>query len=244
MRYSRHSIFNSGSLTPTTKKEEIMLSLTSAQTRRALTLLITFHILVISASNYLVQIPFQIWHVHSTWGTLTFPFIFLATDLTVRIFGSWQARKIIFGAMLPALLFSYMVSVVFGDGKFLGFAALSAFNTFVFRIALASFTGYVLGQLLDITIFSRLRRNRKWWVAPAASTILGNMLDTLIFFSVAFYHTTNSFMASHWIQIATLDYCFKLFVSMLLFLPLYGLLLRFLTDKILTTKEQRAVMGM
>lgn len=210
-----------------------MLSLTDRQIRRALLILVTFHIIVITASNYLVQIPFQILGVHSTWGTLTFPFIFLATDLTVRIFGSFEARKIIFGAMLPGLLLSYVVSVIFADGAFLGLAPLAAFNTFVFRIALASFAGYIFGQLLDITVFTRLRRTRSWWVAPAASTIVGNLFDTLIFYSIAFYKTPDAFMASHWVQIGALDYAFKLVVSLLFFLPLYGILLRFLTDRIL-----------
>ena len=44
-----------------------------------------FHIITIAASNYLVQIPFQFFDMHTTWGAFTFPFIFLATDLTVRI---------------------------------------------------------------------------------------------------------------------------------------------------------------
>ncbi len=42
-------------------------------------------------------VPFQIFGIHTTWGAFSFPFIFLATDLTVRIFGSHLARRIIFG---------------------------------------------------------------------------------------------------------------------------------------------------
>ena len=68
---------------------------------------------------------------HSTWGTLTFPFIFLATDLTVRVFGAKEARWIIFIVMLPALIVSYIVSVVFSDGQYQGLSALSEFNMFV-----------------------------------------------------------------------------------------------------------------
>ena len=95
------------------------------QKRFALILLSLFHIFIITASNYFVQIPFEInlkltalgfaddFSFHSTWGTLTFPFIFLATDLTVRVFGAKEARWIIFIVMLPALIVSYIVSVVF-----------------------------------------------------------------------------------------------------------------------------------
>ncbi len=214
-----------------------MLTLTKAQTQRALFILISFHIFIIAASNYLVQIPFQIFGLHTTWGTFSFPFIFLATDLTVRIFGASEARKIIFGAMLPALVISYLVSVLFFEGKFQGIAGLSALDTFVFRIALASFIAYVMGQLLDIKVFAKLRRNKRWWVAPSASTVLGNLLDTIIFYGIAFYASTDAFMAAHWPEIAALDYGFKICVSILLFLPMYGLLLRYLTERILEDKS-------
>jgi hypothetical protein len=220
-----------------------MLLLTHAQTRRALFFLVGFHIFIIAMSNYLVQLPFQVFGMHTTWGTFSFPFIFLATDLTVRIFGAVKARKIVFGAMLPALIASYLVSVLFLEGRFQGMAGMAQLNIFVFRIALASFTAYILGQLLDIKVFAGLRHNRKWWVAPSASTILGNLIDTLIFFGVAFWASSDDFMASHWPEIAALDYGFKLFVSLLLFLPLYGILLRFLTEKILRGNDNRAVIG-
>ncbi len=215
-----------------------MLSLTQAQKQRALLILICFHIFIIAASNYLVQIPFTIFGLNTTWGTFSFPFIFLATDLTVRIFGASEARKIIFSAMLPALLISYLISVLFYEGRFQGLAGLAGLDIFVFRIALASFIAYVCGQLLDVKVFSRLRKNTRWWVAPSTSTILGNLLDTAIFFSVAFWACSDPFMAAHWREIGALDYGFKLAVSMLLFLPLYGILLRYLTEKILTGSGQ------
>ncbi|MDG4870783.1 queuosine precursor transporter, partial [Guyparkeria sp. 1SP6A2] len=78
----------------------------------------------------------------------SFPFIFLATDLTVRLFGKGPARAIVLRGMFPALLVSYVVSVVFPRGSFAGLEALGEWNLFVARIALASFLAYVLGQLL------------------------------------------------------------------------------------------------
>ena len=218
-----------------------MLNLTQPQKKRAIITLAIFHIFIIAASNYLVQLPFQIFGLHTNWGTFSFPFIFLATDLTVRIFGAAEARRIILAAMLPALLFSYVISVLFFEGAFQGLSGLAEFNTFVFRIALASFTAYVCGQFLDIKVFSRLRQNRRWWVAPSASTIAGNLLDTAIFYSVAFYASSDAFMAAYWPEIAMLDYGFKIFISILLFLPLYGAVLRFLTEKILSEKQINSV---
>ena len=209
-----------------------MSSLSHLQIRRALTLLVGFHIIIICASNYLVQIPFTLFGWHNTWGAFSFPFVYLATDLTVRIFGQQHARIIILKAMLPALIISYVIGVLFQQGIFKGVDALSEYNSFVFRIAFASFAAYLLGQLLDIKVFAKLRLVKQWWVAPTLSTLLGNLLDTVIFFAIAFYASSDSFMAANWPEIASLDYAFKFFVSLFLFLPAYGVLLKVLEKHI------------
>ena len=223
---------------PDQEKGYNMPSPTSAQTKRALIVLVSFHIVIIAASNYLVQIPFELFGVMTTWGTFSFPLVYLATDLTVRIFGSTKARRIIFGAMLPALVASYVISILFFEGRFQGFDGLVTLNIFVFRIAFASFTAYVIGQLLDISVFSYLRRHQRWWVAPSASTIVGNLVDTAIFYSLAFWASSDEFMATHWPEIAIADYCFKLLVSIILFLPMYGIVLKLLTEKLLHPPEK------
>ncbi|MCL1138259.1 7-cyano-7-deazaguanine/7-aminomethyl-7-deazaguanine transporter [Shewanella pneumatophori] len=217
-----------------------MLMLSPAQLRRALLLLASFHIAIICASNYLVQLPFLIFGFHTTWGAFSFPFVYLATDLTVRIFGQQAARKIIFLAMLPALVISYLMGVIFHQGSFQGAEALLEFNSFVFRIAFASFAAYLVGQLMDIFVFAKLRETKSWWVAPSASTIVGNLIDTIVFFGLAFYASTDEFMAVHWPEIAAVDYGFKLIVSLGLFLPAYGLLLKFLQDKILQDSAHKS----
>lgn len=206
------------------------------QKRRALLLLAFFHIVVITVSNYLVQLTFEIklgdLVIPTTWGTFTFPFIFLATDLTVRVFGAALARKIIFVVMFPALIVSYLISVLFFEGAYQGVNALAEFNLFVFRIALASFCGYVIGQLMDILIFNQLRQRASWWIAPTSSTLFGSLVDTFAFYAIAFYQSEDEYLAAHWVEIGTVDYIVKIVVSMLLFLPLYGILLNFLMKKL------------
>ena len=133
-----------------------MYEFTAAQQKKALFWLVLFHIFIIAASNYLVQFPFQVFGIFTTWGAFSFPFIFLATDLTVRIFGAPLARRIIFWVMFPALLLSYVFSVLFHEGNWTGWASLTEFNTFVGRIALASFSAYALGQILDIFVFKQI----------------------------------------------------------------------------------------
>ncbi|SIO93668.1 7-cyano-7-deazaguanine/7-aminomethyl-7-deazaguanine transporter [Vibrio spartinae] len=208
---------------------------TIAQQRKALSFLILFHLLIIASSNYLVQIPFTVMGYHTTWGAFTFPFIFLATDLTVRIFGASLARRIIFLVMFPALAVSYLLSVLFFQGHFQGVAPLGQINWFVARIAIASFMAYLLGQVMDVQVFNRLRQLKQWWVAPTCSTLFGNALDTVAFFGIAFYQSPDPFMAQHWQEIAMVDYGFKLVISLGLFVPMYGVLLNYLASRITAT---------
>ncbi|MCL7930119.1 7-cyano-7-deazaguanine/7-aminomethyl-7-deazaguanine transporter [Halomonas llamarensis] len=215
-----------------------MFVLTNAQHRRCLFMMVAFHIAIIAASNYLVQLPFTLFGWHTTWGAFSFPFIFLATDLTVRLFGKEPARAIILRVMLPALIISYVISVVFPRGEYVGLAGLGEWNLFVARIAVASFLAYVLGQLLDVQVFNRLRQ-WAWWVAPVCSTVVGNLADTLAFFSVAFYQSPDPFMAANWLEIALVDYVIKIAISLLFFLPLYGVLLAWLTRRLVVWTGRR-----
>lgn len=202
-----------------------MISFSSRQRMHALIWLSLFHVLVITSSNYLVQLPISIFGFHTTWGAFSFPFIFLTTDLTVRIFGAPLARRIILAVMIPALFISYGVSALFYQGEWQGFAALRDVNLFVARIACASFMAYALGQILDVHVFNRLRKLPQWWIAPASAMFLGNISDTLAFFFIAFYKSADPFMAQHWVEIALVDYSFKVLICMIFFLPAYGLLL-------------------
>ncbi len=195
--------------------------------------LVALHILVIIASNYLVQFPVTVFGFHSTWGAFSFPLVFLITDLTVRLLGKLTARRVVARVMLPALVASYVVSVLFQDGAFNGLSALGEFNIFVFRIALASFTAYVLGQLMDIQVFDRIRAaDFPWWIAPAASGIVAQAVDTAVFFSIAFWRSSDPFMAANWVEIALVDYGVKLAVSLLMFVPLYGIVLGLIVEKL------------
>ncbi|HED8816362.1 7-cyano-7-deazaguanine/7-aminomethyl-7-deazaguanine transporter [Klebsiella pneumoniae] len=214
---------------------------TTVQRKKALVWLSLFHLLVITSSNYLVQLPISIFGFHTTWGAFSFPFIFLATDLTVRIFGAPLARRIIFAVMVPALAISYGISALFYMGEWQGFAALGTFNLFVARIAVASFMAYALGQILDVHVFNRLRQSRRWWLAPTASTLFGNISDTVAFFFIAFWRSPDPFMAAHWREIALVDYSFKVLISIIFFLPMYGVLLNMLLKRLADKSDLSAL---
>ena len=182
--------------------------------RKLITYLVLGHCFIIAISNYLVQFPVSIFGLDYTIGTFTFPIIVLATDLTIRLSNASNARKVIGFAFVPAFIISY----IFAD----------------FRIAIASVLAYSIGQLLDVFVFSKVRDrvgddglnlSSYWYLAPVVSTFFAQLIDTYLFYSVAFYNSTDDFMRDNWDLIAFNDFILKLVVCYLAFLPIYVLIL-------------------
>ena len=90
-------------------------------------------------------------------------------------------------------------------------------------------------------VFNRLRQSRRWWLAPTASTLFGNVSDTLAFFFIAFWRSPDAFMAEHWMEIALVDYCFKVLISIVFFLPMYGVSLNMLLKRLADKSEINAL---
>jgi queuosine precursor transporter len=194
----------------------------------ALNTLIFLHIVLIISSNILVQYPVSLLGYHATMGTFTYPLIFILTDLTTRILGPTIARKVIFIAMIPSLLLSYLIPLVINSNHY---SQLLHLNLSLMRVAIACFCAYLFGQLLDIYIFQRLRQNNAWWVAPTLSSSAGNVFDTYCFFFIAFYQSNTPFLSDNWQEIALVDVIFKLLISYASFIPLYGLILKTIVSR-------------
>ncbi|NVO22516.1 queuosine precursor transporter [Donghicola mangrovi] len=128
---------------------------------------------VVVASNILVQ--FLILDGLLTWGAFTYPVAFLVTDLMNRFYGAAAARKVVLAGFVTGIICSLIGSQVmleFGPAVPL-------------RIGVASGIAFLIAQMLDISVFDRLRRGI-WWKAPLASTVVGSIVDTALFFSIAF----------------------------------------------------------
>jgi uncharacterized integral membrane protein (TIGR00697 family) len=179
------------------------------------------HICVLTLSNVLVQYPFTVAGFHTTWGAFTYPFIFIITDLTTRMLGARQARRVIFKSLLPGLISSYGLACLFNTDNH----AFFIFQIQPLRIALACSGAYIIGQLLDIFVFQRLNKNT-WWLGPACASSISNIVDTFVFFFLAFYHSSNAFLNQHWVDIACVDLVFKTLISFIAFIPLYGYILQ------------------
>jgi uncharacterized integral membrane protein (TIGR00697 family) len=128
--------------------------------------------IIVVASNILVQYPLG---AFLTWGALTYPFAFLVTDLTNRLKGPTAARRVVLAGFVTGIVCSFIGTQIVGE-----FGPLVTF-----RIALGSGIAFLCAQLLDISVFNRLRQG-SWWKAPLVSTLISSTLDTAIFFTVAF----------------------------------------------------------
>jgi uncharacterized PurR-regulated membrane protein YhhQ (DUF165 family) len=126
---------------------------------------------VVVASNKLVQYPVEarIGALNLadllTWGAFTYPLAFLINDLTNRKFGPQAARVVV----LVGFAIAVALSIHFASP----------------RIAIASGSAFLVAQLLDVGIFNRLR-SAAWWRAPVLSSLIGSVVDTVLFFSLAF----------------------------------------------------------
>ena len=155
---------------------------------------------VICSSNYLVQFPFNYFQLNEiiTWGAFTYPVSFFITELANRFFGKKFARKVVFAGFLTGLILSFILSLQ---------------EFIVSRIVIGSGIAFLAAQLLDIKVFDFLR-NKSWFIPPLISSLLCSLLDTILFFSIAFYGTD-----INWITLALGDFTVKLLVDFVMLLP-------------------------
>lgn len=203
-----------------------MTALRPADTRPFL-LAVLAMALVVLASNVLVQHPVQALGLQDwlTWGAFTYPFAFLVTDLANRRFGPAAARRVVYVGFALAVVLSVWFATP--------------------RIAIASGVAFLSAQLLDVGIFSALRRHA-WWVAPLASSVIASALDTVLFFSLAFacgpvigdatisqllaaIGIADECIALPWQQLALADWGVKLAISLVALVP-YGVLVARMRD--------------
>jgi uncharacterized integral membrane protein (TIGR00697 family) len=158
--------------------------------------------LVVLASNYLVQFPIQYYGLQEllTYGAFSYPIAFLITDLANRSFGKLAARKIVYFGFAIGILFTLIFSTNFAD-------LISV------RIAIGSGTAFIIAQLLDVQIFDYLRQ-KKWFVAPLVSSLIGSTIDTFLFFSISFYGT-----GIPWITLSFGDLAVKIIVALVMLIP-------------------------
>ncbi|MEQ9036877.1 MAG: queuosine precursor transporter [Silicimonas sp.] len=192
---------------------------------------------IVVASNILVQFLFGQW---LTWGAFTYPLAFLVTDVMNRVYGATTARKVVFAGFLTGVGCSLIGTQITGE-----FGPLVTW-----RIALGSGLAFLSAQMLDVSIFDRLRHGN-WWKAPLVSTLFGSALDTALFFTIAFssalvwIEPTNdvSWANEHfallgfgpavplWVSLAVADWCVKLSLALVALVP-FRLIVKQMTARV------------
>ena len=160
--------------------------------------------MVVCLSNILVQYPIVgatlfgvVLADWLTWGAFSFPVVFLINDQTNRRMGLASARKVVLAGFIVGVVLSIWLATP--------------------RIAIASGVAFLVGQLLDASIFDRFREGQ-WWRAPLFSSVPASVVDTTLFFSIAFVGT-----AVPWQGLAAGDLTVKLLMVAIL-LPVYRLM--------------------
>ena len=158
--------------------------------------------LIVLASNFLVQYPVKYYGLQDilTYGAFSYPVAFLITDLANRSYGKTAAKKIVYIGFSIGVSFTLLFSTNFAD-------------LISIRIAIGSGTAFIVAQLLDVQIFDKLR-NKRWFIAPLGSSVIGSTIDTFLFFSIAFYAT-----GIQWISLSFGDLAVKLTVALIMLLP-------------------------
>ena len=135
-----------------------------------------------------------------TYGAFSYPVAFLITDLANRRYGKVIARKIVYIGFILGLVLTLYFSTDFS-------------NLISKRIAIASGTAFLIAQLLDVQVFDKLRK-KVWFVAPLVSSLVGSVIDTFLFFSIAFYGT-----GINWVTLSFGDLFVKIFVALVMLIP-------------------------
>ena len=191
------------------------------------TYLIIVHICIIVVSNILVSIPVNFYGFKITWAAFCFPLVIVTTDLTTRLLGKSFAQNII-GYSFPFAILSSVILIYLNDNPF----------SVALRIGIASGIAYAIGVSIDINAFQFIREKfSNWWIAPALSTIVSNIIDSYSFFFTAFYNSEDAYMAINWFEICGTQTVIKILIGFVFFLPIYGILLNFFLFKIKSDKN-------
>jgi len=156
----------------------------------------------VAASNFLVQFPIGYFGMQEvlTYGAISYPATFLITDLSNRRYGKIIARKIVYIGFILGISLTLFFSTNFSD-------------LISIRVAVGSGIAFLAAQLLDVQIFDKLRK-KTWFIAPFASSSIGSLVDTFLFFFIAFYGIN-----LNWATLALGDFFVKILMALIMLIP-------------------------
>ncbi len=183
---------------------------------------------IMALSNYLVSFKFEVFGTPFAMSAFTIPLVYVMTDLITRLVGQTEARNVALLSLIPGMVASFFI--ILSHAPF----------EVALRIALASGTSHVVSNLLDIYVFQYFRnRYKQWYIAPSTSGVVVTIFSTYFFFALAFINSTNAFMAANWYIVATNQILVKIVCGMMVILPVYKIVLDYLTKKLNDSNSQQ-----
>ena len=126
-------------------------------------------------------------------GVFLFPLVYIVGDILSEVYGFKAARRAIFLGFAMAVLAAFtfwLVQISPPANEWPNQEALESILGFVPRIVVASIAGYLVGQLLNSYVLVRLKKateGRALWLRLLGSTAVGELADTIVFCTIAFY---------------------------------------------------------
>ena len=129
-------------------------------------------------------------------GIFFFPVSYIIGDVLTEVYGYARARRVIWTGFAALLFMAFMAWVVVSlppDASWDGQASYEAVFGNTWRIVAASMTAFWVGEFANSLVLARLKvltRGRLLWMRTIGSTIVGQGLDSLIFYPLAFAGTS------------------------------------------------------
>jgi len=126
-------------------------------------------------------------------GVLFFPVSYIIGDVLTEVYGYANARRVIWTGFAALLFMAFMAAVVVALPPAAGWPGQEAYE-FVFgnswRIVLASMVAFWAGEFANSFVLAKMKvwtAGRFLWMRTIGSTVVGQGLDSLIFYPLAFY---------------------------------------------------------
>ncbi len=126
-------------------------------------------------------------------GTILFPLTYIFGDILTEVYGYARARRVIWIGLLCNLLMAGIIIVVGMLPPSPDWPNQEAYNTILGlapRIVLASIVAYFAGEFINSFLLAKLKittKGKYLWSRTIGSTLIGQMLDTVIFIAIAFW---------------------------------------------------------
>jgi uncharacterized integral membrane protein (TIGR00697 family) len=152
----------------------------------------------VASSAKIVDLGFSVLSVPMAFdgGTLLFPLSYVFGDILTEVYGFRASRRVIwtgFACLALSALVFLLLRALPGEAGWEGYAGQAAYDAILGGmgsggIVIASLAGYLMGEFSNSVVLSRMKvvcKGRFLWLRTIGSTLVGELLDTLVFVLVA-----------------------------------------------------------